>query len=194
MVREPLATIVRWARRGLFGGAFVVLAYCGWIVADSWEYQRTKGLEFDAPPVTIPVSSRTAPEVFPDGLIGRIEIPRLELTTMIMEGTGRTTLRRAVGHIAGTALPGQTGNVGLSGHRDTFFRPLRNIRAGDTVALTTRNGAYRYRVASTRIVLPSDVSVLEAGDGEALTLVTCYPFYFVGAAPFRFIARAERVR
>jgi sortase A len=191
--REPLATIVRWARRGLFGGAVAVLAYCGWVVADSWQYQRAKGLEFDTP-VAIPVSTRkAAPEVFPDGLIGRIEIPRLELMTMIMEGTGRTTLRRAVGHIAGTALPGQTGNVGLSGHRDTFFRPLRNIRSGDTIALTTRNGAYRYRVVSTRIVRPSDVSVLAAGNGETVTLVTCYPFYFVGAAPFRFIVRGERV-
>lgn len=191
--REPLSTLVRWARRGLFGGAVVALAYCGWVVADSWEYQRSKGLEFDAP-VVVPVSTRNAAEVFPDGLIGRIEIPRLELATMIMEGTGGKTLRRAVGHIPGTALPGQTGNVGISGHRDTFFRPLRNIRSGDTVALTTRNGAFRYRVVSTRIVRPSDVSVLAAGDGEAVTLVTCYPFYFVGAAPFRFIVRAERVR
>jgi sortase A len=195
--REPLATIVRWTRRALFGGAALVLAYCGWVVSDSWVYQRARGLEFDSPvlaAVAIPAAARRAPEVFADGLIGRLEIPRLELTTMVMEGTGRTTLRRAAGHIAGTALPGQTGNVGISGHRDTFFRPLRNIRSGDAVALTTRNGAFNYRVVSTRIVKPSDVSVLETGDGEAVTLVTCYPFYFVGPAPFRFIVRAERVR
>jgi sortase A len=188
--REPLATIVRWTRRTLFGGGVVVLAYCGWVLVDSWQYQREKGTEFDAPVVA--VSARKTPEVFADGLIGRLEIPRLELTAMVMEGTGHTTLRRAVGHIAGTALPGQTGNVGISGHRDTFFRPLRKIRLGDTIAVATRNGSFDYRVVSTKIVRPSDVSVLEAGDGEAVTLVTCYPFYFVGAAPFRFIVRAER--
>jgi sortase A len=192
--REPLATIVRWTRRTLFGGGVVMLAYCGWVVVDSWQYQREKGTEFDTPVVATPVSVRRGPEVFADGLIGRLEIPRLELTAMVMEGTGRTTLRRAVGHIAGTALPGQTGNVGISGHRDTFFRPLRKIRLGDTMAVTTRNGSFDYRVVSTKIVRPSDVSVLEAGDGEAVTLVTCYPFYFVGSAPFRFIVRAERVQ
>jgi sortase A len=194
MPREPLATIVRWTRRALFGGGLAMLAYCGWVVVDSWQYQREKGMEFDTPVVAMPVSVRRGPEVFADGLIGRLEIPRLELTAMVMEGTGRTTLRRAVGHIAGTALPGQTGNVGISGHRDTFFRPLRKIRLGDTMAVTTRNGSFDYRVVSTKIVRPSDVSVLEAGDGEAVTLVTCYPFYFVGSAPFRFIVRAERVQ
>jgi sortase A len=192
--REPLATVVRWVRRTLFAGGLVMLAYCGWVLVDSWQYQRERGMEFDSPVVATPVSVRRAPEVFADGLIGRLEIPRLELTAMVMEGTGRTTLRRAVGHIAGTALPGQTGNVGISGHRDTFFRPLRKIRLGDTMAVTTRNGSFDYRVVSTKIVRPSDVSVLEAGDGEAVTLVTCYPFYFVGSAPFRFIVRAERVQ
>jgi sortase A len=191
--REPLVSVVRWARRTLFGAGLVVLAYCGWVVVDAWQYQRGKGMEFDSPAVAIPVSVRRTPEVFPDGLIGRVEIPRLELTAMVMEGTAHTTLRRAVGHIAGTALPGQTGNVGISGHRDTFFRPLRKIRLGDTIALSTRNGAFHYRVVSTKIVRPSDVSVLAPGEGEAVTLVTCYPFYFVGSAPFRFIVRAERV-
>jgi len=193
MPREPLTAIVKWTRRALFGGGVLVLAYCGWVVADAWQYQRSMGAEFDLPVAAIPVSARKAPEVFADGLIGRLEIPRLELTAMVMEGTSHTTLRRSVGHIAGTALPGETGNVGVSGHRDTFFRPLRKIQLGDTIAMTTRNGAFEYRVVGTKIVRPSDVSVLAAGDGEALTLVTCYPFYFVGAAPFRFIVRAERV-
>src|SRR4051812_31179513 len=109
--REPLVTIVKCARRALFGGAVVVLGYCGWVVADSWSYQRSKGLEFDAPvqaAVVIPVGATKAAEVFADGLIGRLEIPRLDLTAMVMEGTGHTTLRHAVGHIAGTVLPGQT--------------------------------------------------------------------------------------
>jgi len=110
-----------------------------------------------------------------------------------MEGTSSATLRRAAGHISGTALPGQPGNVGISAHRDTFFRPLRNIRRNDLITLTTALGEYRYRVVSTRVVSPQDVAVLDPAGNQILTLVTCYPFYFIGAAPNRFIVRAERV-
>jgi sortase A len=102
-------------------------------------------------------------------------------------------LRRAVGHIAGTALPGQTGNIGIAAHRDTFFRPLRNIRRDDVITLTTLGGEYHYRVVSTKIVDPNDVAVLNSDGKEILTLVTCYPFYFIGSAPNRFIVRAARV-
>ena len=126
------------------------------------------------------------------GLIGRIEIPRLGISVIVVEGTAARTLRRSVGHIGGTALPGEPGNVGISGHRDTFFRPLRNIRQGDLVALTTLTGEYRYRVVSTKVVRPEDVAVLDPGSDESLTLVTCYPFYYVGPAPSRFIVRAAR--
>ena len=126
--------------------------------------------------------------------MGRIEISRLGVSAMVIEGTTKSTLRRAVGHIAGTALPGRPGNVGLSGHRDTFFRPLRNIRQDDIITLTTAIAEYRYRVVSTKVVGPRDVAVLDADGAEILTLVTCYPFYFVGSAPDRFIVRAERVR
>jgi sortase A len=129
----------------------------------------------------------------PDGLIGRIEIPRLGLSAIVAEGTDRTTLRRAVGHVPGTALPGQPGNAGLTGHRDTFFRPLRNVLQNDIITVTTLGGEYRYRVVSTRVVKPTEVSVLQPTGNEILTLVTCHPFYFVGAAPNRFIVRAERV-
>jgi sortase A len=110
-----------------------------------------------------------------------------------MEGTSSKTLRRAAGHIAGTSLPGQPGNIGISGHRDTFFRPLRHIERNDLITLTTVSGEYRYRVLSTSVVGPDDVAVLEPGADEILTLVTCYPFYFVGPAPNRFIVRAQRV-
>lgn len=110
-----------------------------------------------------------------------------------MEGTSAHILRRAVGHNPGTALPGQRGNVGISGHRDTFFRPLRHIETGDTILLTTMTGEYRYRVFATSVVAPEDVAVPAAGAGETLTLVTCHPFYFVDPASSRFIVRAERV-
>jgi sortase A len=124
------------------------------------------------------------------GLIGRIDIPRLGLSAIVIEGTSATSLRRAVGHITGTALPGQPGNVGISGHRDTFFRPLRNIRRNDIITLTTLFGDYRYRVVSTRIVRPDSVAELDPSRDEILTLVTCYPFYYVGPAPNRFIVKA----
>jgi len=128
-----------------------------------------------------------------DGLIGRIEIVRLGISVIVVEGTSNRILRRAAGHIRGTALPGERGNVGISGHRDTFFRPLRNVRLDDIVTLITPQGEYRYHVVSTQVVKPSDVAVLNSDGNEILTLVTCYPFYFVGAAPSRFIVRAERV-
>ena len=127
------------------------------------------------------------------GLIGRIEIERIGLSAMVVEGTDKSTLRRAAGHVLHTALPGQPGNIGIAGHRDTFFRPLRNVVQDDVVTLTTMRGEFRYRVVSTHVVVPSEISVLKASAVEMLTLVTCYPFYFVGSAPSRFIVRAERV-
>jgi len=124
--------------------------------------------------------------------LGRIEISSIGLAAMILEGTDQTTLRRAVGHIPGTPLPGRSGNVAIAGHRDTFFRPLRNIRKDDEIKLATLNGSYVYRVDSTRVVEPENIQVLEASDEAILTLVTCYPFNFVGSSPKRFIVRAHR--
>ena len=129
----------------------------------------------------------------PSSLIGRLEIPRLKLTAMVREGADGNTLHRAVGHIPGTALPGYAGNVALAGHRDTFFRALRNIKKDDTIDFETENGTFRYLVESTAIVGARDVGVLAASQGQTLTLVTCYPFYYIGSAPKRFIVRAAQV-
>jgi sortase A len=155
---------------------------------------REKVQTAEAPKSEQPVTG--APNQAPPAkrsVIGRLEIPRLQLAVMVREGADEGTLSRAVGHIPGTALPGNIGNVGLAGHRDTFFRALRNIRADDTIELQTTAGTYRYLVKSTKIVTPRDVSVLEASGGETLTLVTCYPFYYVGSAPKRFIVHATQV-
>jgi sortase A len=124
--------------------------------------------------------------------LGRIEIGTIGLSAMILEGTDAQTLRRAVGHIPRTALPGNPGNVAIAGHRDTFFRGLRNIQKDDEITLTTLDGTYRYRVDSTQVVDPKEIWVLDHSDESILTLVTCYPFYFVGPAPQRFIVRAHR--
>lgn len=119
-----------------------------------------------------------------------LRIPRLGLEVPILEGTDDWTLNRAVGHIADTAAPGGEGNCGIAGHRDGFFRGLKDIQAGDEIALETRQGRETYRIERTWIVDPTDVSVLDPTPSRAITIVTCYPFYFIGSAPQRFIVRA----
>lgn len=127
------------------------------------------------------------------GTFGRIEIPRLGLKAIIREGADEGTLARAVGLVPGAAQPGESGNVVLAGHRDTFFRPLRRIRVNDRIRVVVPPHEYEYRVDSLRIVAPEETSVLESKGFEELTLVTCYPFRFVGPAPDRFIVSATRV-
>jgi sortase A len=189
--------ILRWTRRVLLVCAVSLLAWCGFVLIDARMFRKEEDRQLSLSPSVVSPIAAISHVVATPGLIGRIDIPRLALSVIVMEGTSSKTLRRAAGHIAGTALPGQPGNVGISGHRDTFFRPLRNIEANDTITVTTTAGEYRYRVLSTRIVEPDDVAVLDPGDdpvhNETLTLVTCYPFYFVGPAPKRFIVRAQRV-
>ena len=124
--------------------------------------------------------------------IGRIEISRIGVAAIIVEGTSGRSLRRAVGHIPGTALPGEAGDVAIAGHRDTFFRPLRNVQLNDEIVLTTPSGMYRYSVDSMQIVAADDTEALRDSGEATLTLVTCYPFYFVGPAPKRFIVHAHR--
>ena len=133
------------------------------------------------------------PAIGPDGMIGRLSIPRLRLTAMVREGASEKTLSLALGHIPSTALPGQKGNVGVAGHRDRLFRGLKDIRGDDLIEFETLYGNYTYQVESTEIVKPNDVGVLKASNYSELTLVTCYPFYYVGSAPDRFIVKARQV-
>jgi sortase A len=121
-----------------------------------------------------------------------LRIPKIRLEVSVLPGTDDRTLDRAVGHIEDTAVPGTDGNAGIAGHRDGFFRGLKDIRAGDVIELETLNGKDLYQVERTWLVYPQDVSVLDPTPTRALTLVTCYPFYFVGSAPQRFIVRAVR--
>ena len=129
----------------------------------------------------------------PSEVLGRLDIPGLNLFAMVREGADASTLRRAVGHIPGTALPGEKGNVALAGHRDTFFRALRDIQVHDPIQFETPAGIYRYQVESTRVVGPREIQVLASSRAPTLTLVTCYPFYYIGSAPKRFIVRATLV-
>lgn len=204
VTRASLSRILRWTRRALLAAAVAMLGYCGFVLADSWLFQQRERRRLEqllserkaasaATPAWSAESPRNAPPPVEGSLIGRIEIPRLGLSVIVMEGVSATTLRRAAGHIPGTGMPGQPGNTGIAGHRDTFFRPIRNIRQDDIITLITLLGEHRYRVVSIMVVDPHDVAVLDPSEKEVLTLVTCYPFYFVGSAPQRFIVRAERV-
>jgi len=129
----------------------------------------------------------------PGDLIGEIDIPKVGISAIILEGSNEHILSLGVGHIHGTALPGDSGNISLAAHRDTFFRPLRNIRKNDVIRLVTFNHSYNYLVDWARVVSPDDVDVLKPSKKPVLTLITCFPFYFVGSAPERFIVRAHRV-
>jgi len=126
-------------------------------------------------------------------VIGEMIIPRLNLKTIMVQGESPKALRRAIGHLPETSLPGEPGNVAIAGHRDTFFRPLRDIQTGDAITIKTPDGEFQYQVESTEVVLPNDVQVLKPSRGNTLTLVTCFPFYYVGSAPRRFIVHARQI-
>jgi sortase A len=210
-------SLLVWSRHLFLIVGFLTLGYVCFALIDARLYQAYETWRFEqtleAPRPSVPVvESLHLPPLSP-GLaeadyrpseslvrnagvgspLGRIEISTIGLEVMILEGIDNWTLRRGVGHIPGSSLPGQQGNVAIAGHRDTFFRPLRNIRANDEITLTTLHGSYRYRVDSTRVVEPEDTTVLDDSGEAILTLVTCYPFNFVGSAPKRFIVRARRV-
>jgi sortase A len=190
---RSLRSMLTRAQRAMFCAAACALVYCAAVLTDTWMFQRRQLRHLAE--AREPAAERTiAPPAAPhDGLIGSIEIARLRLSVIVMEGDDTATLRHAAGHIPATAMPGQAGNVGVSAHRDTLFRPLRHVRRNDIVVFKTPASEYRHRVVSTRIVKPADVWVLSPDDGQVLPLITCYPFYFVGAAPDRFIVRAERI-
>jgi len=194
-----------------------MLGYCGFMLLDARLYETYQSRRFQQALESLTPSNNGAANLQPSSptaaeadsssrrsespgtsgregsALGRIEIRAIGLEAMIMEGTDAKTLRRAVGHISGTPLPGQQGNVAIAGHRDTFFRALRNVREDDEITLTTLGGFYGYRVDSIKVVEPDDTAVLDNSDAAILTLVTCYPFYFVGPAPKRFVVRAHRV-
>jgi sortase A len=125
--------------------------------------------------------------------LARLEAPAVRLSATVLEGSDDATLARGAGHIEGTALPGTPGNVGIAGHRDTMFRPVRRLKRGDELRLTTATATYEYQVVKTLIVKPEDVYVLDPGEQPLLTLVTCYPFEFLGHAPKRYIIQAALV-
>lgn len=126
-------------------------------------------------------------------LVGRLEIPKRGISVMVLEGDDEGILAEAAGHVPSTALPGGAGNVAIAGHRDTFFRALRNIHRDDLITFATTRGIYEYRVESMDKVRPQDLQVLHASAQPTLTLITCYPFNYIGAAPMRFVVKAPEI-
>lgn len=189
---------LRWASRLFLFAGCLALGFCVFTYLDAAFYQVYSSWRFDHPPSLNPIMRSTPPPALrilarEGSPLIRMTVPRLALSVMISEGVQSQTLARAAGHIPGTAFPDEPGNVGIAGHRDTFFRKLSEIRKDDVISLATPGGSYRYSVEWTRVVLPSQVDVLESSNRPALTLVTCYPFTYVGSAPERFIVRARRL-
>ena len=189
---------LRWTAAILLVTGIALVGYSVGSRVISVIYQKWENRQFEEeirgkPPVRthVPNSVPRPQRPAQGSLLGRLSIPRLGLSDMVREGDDETTLNLALGHIPSTGMPGVRQNVGIAGHRDTLFRALRNIRKGDMIRFETLDGNHTYQVDSTQIVKPEDVGVLKAGTQSQLTLVTCYPFYYVGAAPERFIVSAH---
>ena len=193
--------ILVWSQYVFLVAGFSALGYCA-LVAGATSYYQARArdrLSISAPALT--ASSGPASPLWPVpttlrvgsglALVGRVEVPRVKLSAMVAEGASSRVLRLAVGHLPGTALPWESGNVTLVAHRDTFFRRLGELKPGDVIRMTVPGTQYTYRVTFSDIVNPEDTWVLQPATGETLTLVTCYPFHFVGPAPQRFVVRAR---
>jgi sortase A len=196
---NPLSEPTRAAsstRTRILRGAFyfflafglLALGYAGFVFVDAHAYQALEMKKFKQ------AGLLAEPHIWMEGdVIGEIQVPRLGLSVMVVQGVSPASLRRAVGHLSDSALPGEWGNVALAGHRDTFFRPLSDIRLGDEIRFQTADHSFEYVVESIEVVAPTDIRVLEPSTGHDLTLLTCFPFHYVGPAPERFVVRAREV-
>jgi sortase A len=189
----------RWIESVSYVIAALMLGYCLWASADGWLSQTRLGSRLEA----LGISGRsfwpaehavaTRREAGRGGPVGRITIPRIGVSAIVVEGTTTRSLRRGVGHLETSAFPGERGNVDLAGHRDTYFHGLARIAPGDQVFLTTPDGRFEYRVVWARVVSPDRTDLLAPTGSRQLTLVTCYPFNWIGPAPQRFVVRARAV-
>jgi sortase A len=176
----------------LTSAGLTLLVFCTLSFLQSWIYQASAGFGLAVERHRARELDRSAgPGIYFEGQpLGWIEIPRLSILAVVAHGVDSGTLGRAVGHIPGTSLPGRGGNVGLAGHRDTFFRALEDIRTDDAIRLVMPERDYDYRVIAVSVVEPDRVDVLDPTSASTLTLVTCYPFVYLGSAPYRYVVRA----
>jgi len=180
----------------LIAGGSCLLYIGGHDLLDSRIGQAEAARTFEQPvPDTAETRAATQPaslhSVNRGDTLAKLKIPRLDTELYVVEGDGHRELRRGPGHLAGTALPGENGNCVIAGHRDTHFRVLKDIREGDDIILQTSAGQFLYRVKRTRIVSPENTSALAPTKTAELNLITCYPFYYLGSAPKRFIVEAQ---
>lgn len=195
----------RWARRLLFLVGLSCLGYVGYVTASAAVFQRHAKEELEVlrteagyqpasfgASLSQPITPLLAGVDDDPGLIGLLEIPRLGISTPVLADDDKRALDLGIGHLPDTPRPWEPGNTAVAAHRDTIFRPLKDVRIGDLVTLRTPHGDFEYQVRETKIVQPTDLSVLSPLESDALTLITCYPFYYVGSAPKRFIVHAMR--
>ena len=188
----------RWLLRGsrylFFITGILALGYVGLTLLDARLYQVSAKRSLESQIQIGKESSviQPKPAIKEGDVLGRMDITRLGVSVAVLQGTKSRMLRLGAGHIEATPLPGEPGNSGIAGHRDTFFRELKDIRSHDEIQLQTATGLFRYEVDWVRVVAPDDNSVLAPSTESALTLVTCYPFYLVGPAPNRFVVRAHQ--
>jgi len=190
---------VRLLGHGLLVVGAALLVWWLWVTVEGLAFEATVNRRLEA--LDRPVRSRalvkvaraTRREAKASGVVGRIEIPRLKLSAPVIEGTSNRALRRGVGHVEHTAFPGERGNVGLAGHRDTWFQGLKKVERGDLIRLRTPDGSFVYAVEGIRIVDPERGDLLHATHGPRLTLVTCFPFKWIGRAPQRFVVLARPI-
>jgi LPXTG-site transpeptidase (sortase) family protein len=188
-VSSAATDILRGAFYFFLALGILTMGYAGFVFANSHAYQAFEMKKFKE------AGRLSEPHLLADGdVLGEIEVPRLGLDAIVVQGDSPATLKRAVGHLSKSALPGEWGNVALAGHRDTFFRPLRDIRLGDVITFKTQERSFEYLVQSIEVVAPTDIRVLEPLTGHDLTLLTCYPVYYVGPAPKRLVVRARQVQ
>ena len=184
-MRRWLARCFEWL---LLGVAIGCLSTYGYETYAARRFQAQQAAEFERAS-----KAAAAIRVRKGSLLGMLDVPRLQLSTPVIEGDDTRILKRSVGHLPDTPLPWEEGNSAVAGHRDGLFRPLKDVKVGDEIRFRTTRDQFRYRVTKTAIVMPDDVSVLKKQPRSTLTLITCYPFYYVGAAPQRFVIHAERV-
>jgi sortase A len=202
-VAMPRSTnsFLRWCSRLCLLIGLAAIVWCVYFWVDARVDQIVQRRRFDAlslskdrdPAPVVRKGALTAPRLATGSVLGQMEIPRVGISVMVLEGDSDSILRRAAGHLESTAKPGQPGNVAIAAHRDTFFRALRNVRDQDVITLTTLTGTYRYQVDSVEVVGPNATEVLADSPQPTLTLITCYPFYYVGPAPNRFVVRARQM-
>ena len=176
---------MKWLQRLFLLIGIVCLGLYGFFTVQAKIEQSMLEKELELPRPARPSPLTQKYQLQEGDLFGRLEVPRLNMSVMVMEGIGSTTLRLGAGHVPGTP-------TAFAGHRDTFFRPLKDIKVNDTIRLTTLDGVTDYRVTDTKIVPPTDTSALDEASDKTLVLVTCYPFYYIGPAPKRFIVEAVK--